>query len=58
MSKEDRIKAAQAAVADKQAEAKRVDAELTELKLLARNAVVSTDDVEPEPEPEVPPFED
>ena len=48
MSKEDYIKATAKAVADKQAEAKRVDAELTALKLVARNAVVA-DYVDPKP---------
>ena len=50
MSKEQRIKAAQQAVEDKKAEAKRVDAELTALKLVYNNAIVSSDD-EPEEEP-------
>jgi hypothetical protein len=54
MSKESNIKAAQAAVASKIEEAARVNSELAALKLLARNAVVSTD----EPADESPPFED
>lgn len=53
MSKEKDIKAAQKAVADKQDEAKRIDAELTELKLVCRNVIVA-----PEASAPVPDFED